>query len=259
MIISIKCGHSVNRPTAGGSCPRAHTTGARGPEQRPSLRHRNAHRTCPPSRRHHDAASLRRSLAVLGGGDRGPALEEDRRTTSTALSRWHTRLVWVDLDGHGASALVSGTRVYAHEKDPGATDAPGIYAYRYDRRRKTWSKEIIYEGKAASHAPADGDKRYDGVPTNQRHRRHRELLFRRRRVHDVVADNAHVLDVELGCEPANQLDVVPPPLSVLEVRWDVVLTHRSNSVMTIRQPNDACPSRAAPARSRSRRAGDPSV
>lgn len=71
----------------------------------------------------------------------------------------HT-LLWADLDGRGSPAVVTGTRVYAHEKDPGATDAPGIYAYRYDRKRGRWSKEVIYQGWAAANAPPDDNERH---------------------------------------------------------------------------------------------------
>ncbi len=52
--------------------------------------------------------------------------------------------------------------------------------------------------------------------------RHREPLFGWRRPNHVVTDHTHVWHVEFVREPANQLDVVPPALGILEAFGDVV-------------------------------------
>lgn len=77
----------------------------------------------------------------------------EKHDIDTGLSQAHT-LLWVDLDGKGEPALVTGKRVYSHEVEAGATDAPGVYAFRFDRKAASWRKEVIYEGKPAPNAPA---------------------------------------------------------------------------------------------------------
>ena len=81
-----------------------------------------------------------------------------RRTIDAKLAQAHT-LYRIDLDGDGQPELVTGKRVYAHEVEPGATDAPGIYVYRYDRRTAGWVKQVIDEGEPARNAPDDRAKR----------------------------------------------------------------------------------------------------
>ncbi len=77
----------------------------------------------------------------------------------TSFSQPHT-LLWADLDGRGIPVLVTGKRIYAHEGETGATDAPGIYAYRFDRKRSRWNKQVLYQGKAALEAPQDPQLRW---------------------------------------------------------------------------------------------------
>lgn len=67
----------------------------------------------------------------------------------------HT-LLWADLDGDGEDELVTGTRVYAHEREPGdTTHNPTVASYRYDRQAKRWTRHTIFEGEAARNAPED--------------------------------------------------------------------------------------------------------
>ncbi len=74
------------------------------------------------------------------------------------LSEAHTTK-WVDLDGKGEPALVTGKRIYAHEVEPGATDGPVIYALRFDRKKGVWNKEMIYQGEPAKNAPPTAKER----------------------------------------------------------------------------------------------------
>ncbi len=51
-----------------------------------------------------------------------------------------------DLDGDGRLELVTGKRYYAHEgRDPGANDPRCIYYYRFDPKRRFWSRHAIQE------------------------------------------------------------------------------------------------------------------
>jgi hypothetical protein len=77
-----------------------------------------------------------------------------RAEIDAALPLAHT-LLWADLDGAGSPALLAGTRIYAHERDPGATEPPAIRAYRFDRSRRAWSRQTIYQGAPARERAAD--------------------------------------------------------------------------------------------------------
>ncbi|HEY3282083.1 MAG TPA: hypothetical protein VGN26_07405, partial [Armatimonadota bacterium] len=55
--------------------------------------------------------------------------------------------------------LVTGKRVYAHEAEPGATDAPCVYAYRYNKKNHNWDKMVISESAPAANAPATAEAR----------------------------------------------------------------------------------------------------
>ena len=75
------------------------------------------------------------------------------------ISSVHT-LLWADLDGDGhADELISGKRVYAHEKEPGDVDAPIVAYYKFDPAKKGWNRSIIAKGEPAKDAPADPGKR----------------------------------------------------------------------------------------------------
>ena len=94
-----------------------------------------------------------RQIAGAGG-----AREWQRGDIDTSFSQVHT-LVLADLDGDGEPELVTGKRIYAHEVEPGATDAPCLYRFQFDRSSGKWQKHVIYEGEAARNAPSDAKDR----------------------------------------------------------------------------------------------------
>jgi hypothetical protein len=77
-----------------------------------------------------------------------------RSEIDRSFSQVHTTL-YADLDGNGEHAVVTGKRIYAHNHDPGATEAPIVVAFRFDRKRALWTKQILHAGQPASAAPAD--------------------------------------------------------------------------------------------------------
>ncbi len=81
-----------------------------------------------------------------------------KERVDASFSQVHTLLL-ADLDADGKRELITGKRVYAHEVEPGATDAPCLYSFRFDAEKSRWSKEIIYEGQPAENAPAEAAKR----------------------------------------------------------------------------------------------------
>ncbi len=77
----------------------------------------------------------------------------DRMVIDDELHQAHT-LLWADLDGNGQDdELVTGTRVYAHEVEPGDTEAPIIAAYRFNRSTEKWERSLIYRGEPAVNPP----------------------------------------------------------------------------------------------------------
>lgn len=86
-------------------------------------------------------------------GPDGKRAWSERRSIDDELHQAHT-LIWADLDGDGNDdELITGTRVYAHEVEPGDTDAPLIASYRYGRDAGKWERSLIYRGQAAENAP----------------------------------------------------------------------------------------------------------
>lgn len=76
-----------------------------------------------------------------------------------AIASVHT-LLWADLDADGlANELVTGKRVYAHEIEPGATDASVIAWYAFDKPSRSWKKHVIFQGEPAKNAPPEREKR----------------------------------------------------------------------------------------------------
>jgi hypothetical protein len=89
------------------------------------------------------------------GGDR----TWTRREIDPRLAQVHT-LLWADLDGDGKDdELVTGKRVYAHEVEPGATDASVVAWYTFDRDVEAWTRHVIFEGEPAKDAPAKREDR----------------------------------------------------------------------------------------------------
>jgi hypothetical protein len=82
-----------------------------------------------------------------------------KREIDTKLAQVHT-LIWADLDGDGKDEeLVTGKRVYAHEVEPGATDASVIAWYQYEKDADAWTRHVIFQGEPAKNAPAKREER----------------------------------------------------------------------------------------------------
>lgn len=75
------------------------------------------------------------------------------------FSQVHT-LLYADLNGDGQQELVTGKRVYAHEVEPGDTQAPVVFSYQYDRTAGMWHKATIFRGEPALNAPAKANDRW---------------------------------------------------------------------------------------------------
>lgn len=96
----------------------------------------------------------------------GGARKWVREDIDLRFSQVHTQTL-ADLDGDGEPEVVTGKRVYAHETDAGATDAPCVYSFRFDRKERRWERTAIYEGQPAAGAPKDGGER-DGLKDFER-------------------------------------------------------------------------------------------
>ncbi len=82
-----------------------------------------------------------------------------RETIDITFSQVHT-LHLADLDGDSQPEVITGKRVYAHETEPGATESPCVYSFRYDRSQKRWARQVIFEGQPAKFAPAKAKDRW---------------------------------------------------------------------------------------------------
>jgi hypothetical protein len=83
--------------------------------------------------------------------------EWTKQRIDASFSQVHT-LHLADVDGDRISEIITGKRVYAHEAEPGATDAPCLYQFKLDRAQSRWIKQVIYEGKPAANAPPPEEK-----------------------------------------------------------------------------------------------------
>jgi hypothetical protein len=104
----------------------------------------------------HDRGLYWRKQAKAADGSRswGETLVIDPQPSSV-----HT-LLWADLDGDGkANELVTGKRVYAHEREVGATEGSLIAYYRFDRGAGEWKRFVVFQGEPAPNAPEDIAKR----------------------------------------------------------------------------------------------------
>ena len=82
----------------------------------------------------------------------------EQQRIDVSFSQVHT-LHLAELDGDPFPEVIAGKRIYAHQEEPGATDAPCIYCFDYDQAANLWRKQVIYEGKPARNAPRDPAKR----------------------------------------------------------------------------------------------------
>lgn len=85
--------------------------------------------------------------------------EWTKQTIDDTFSQVHTLLI-ARLDRTGEPALVTGKRVYAHETEPGDTDSPVVFSYKFDRVGKKWLKETIFHGDPAVNAPKEAKDRW---------------------------------------------------------------------------------------------------
>jgi hypothetical protein len=90
--------------------------------------------------------------------DASGKVEWKKENVDMSIASVHT-LLWADLDGDGEDEMITGKRVYAHEREPGDIDAPAIAAFNYDKASKAWKKRLIYLGEPARNAPKDPSKR----------------------------------------------------------------------------------------------------
>ena len=107
----------------------------------------------------HDFGLYWLKQSTTAGGNR----EWTKRSLDTTFSQAHT-LLWADLEGSGTPQLITGKRIYAHETEPGATDKPCIYYFKFDRAAANGqgarSRHVIYEGEPAKNAPAAAKDRW---------------------------------------------------------------------------------------------------
>lgn len=85
--------------------------------------------------------------------------EWKKETMDSSFSQVHTLLL-ANLDDQPGPELITGKRIYAHETEPGATDAPCIYGFKFDRSQNRWLRTTIWEGKPAVNAPDEAEKRW---------------------------------------------------------------------------------------------------
>ena len=76
----------------------------------------------------------------------------------TSFSQVHT-LHLADFDGDSQLEFVTGKRIYAHASEPGATDSPCVFIYKFDRAKSKWAKEVVYSGEPAPAAPLNPEQR----------------------------------------------------------------------------------------------------
>ncbi len=103
----------------------------------------------------HDYGLLWLKQATDADGKRTWTREEIDMT----FSQVHT-LQLADLDGDSTMEVVTGKRVYAHETEPGATEPPCVYSFRYDRGQARWIRQVIFEGQPAKFAPKAAKDRW---------------------------------------------------------------------------------------------------
>lgn len=86
-------------------------------------------------------------------------IEWSKNDIDGTFSQVHT-LLYANIDGIGEPELITGKRVYAHEIEPGDTQAPVVFSYAFDRASSKWRKETIYRGEPALNAPATAQERW---------------------------------------------------------------------------------------------------
>ena len=93
------------------------------------------------------------------GKDEQGSRQWTRMVIDDTFSQVHTLLL-ARLSGGDGAELITGKRVYAHETEAGATDAPVIYSFHYDLQQDTWVRETIFRGDPAVNAPEKAADRW---------------------------------------------------------------------------------------------------
>lgn len=102
----------------------------------------------------HDFGLYWLKQSIDGNGKRTWTKEEIDKT----FSQVHA-LHLADFDGDGQQEFVTGKRIYAHSVEPGATDAPCLYLFQFDRTKQNWMRTTIYLGEPAPAAPLKPEER----------------------------------------------------------------------------------------------------
>jgi hypothetical protein len=80
------------------------------------------------------------------GADANGKIQWIEHEIDTRFSQPHT-LAWTDLDGDGQEELITGKRYFGHNgKDPGGTEMPCLYFYRWNPKSKEFTRHTIEEG-----------------------------------------------------------------------------------------------------------------
>jgi len=90
--------------------------------------------------------------------DANGAITWSKESIDNSFSQVHT-LHLADFDGDQQLEFVTGKRIYAHASEPGATDSPCIYIFKYDRATSKWVRESVHFGSPAPAAPLNPEKR----------------------------------------------------------------------------------------------------
>jgi FG-GAP-like repeat len=75
------------------------------------------------------------------------------------FSQAHT-LMFAKLGKTEEPVLITGKRVYAHEVEPGDTQAPVVLSFHFDRHTNNWDQEVIFLGTPAANAPERAEDRW---------------------------------------------------------------------------------------------------
>jgi hypothetical protein len=102
----------------------------------------------------HDFGLYWLKQSIDGNGKRTWTKEEIEKT----FSQVHA-LHLADFDGDGQQEFVTGKRIYAHAVEPGATDAPCLYLFEFDRAKQNWARTTVYLGEPAPAAPLKAEER----------------------------------------------------------------------------------------------------
>ncbi len=80
------------------------------------------------------------------GHDETGKIQWSEHEIDKSFSQPHT-LAWADIDSDGAPELITGKRYFGHNgRDPGGTEMPALYYYRWDAKTNQFSRHTIEQG-----------------------------------------------------------------------------------------------------------------